>query len=73
MIEVKIDLTFGLQIGNFVLLVKMRNIWYYASMEAVRSVFSWLTMKPNVTSKMPQKSNIGLAYSLKNLKKFSDP
>jgi len=36
----------------------MMIIWYYTSMEAVRSGFSWLMMKAYVTSKMPHQSKI---------------
>ena len=45
-------------------------IWYYTSIEAVRSGFSWSMMKAYVTSKMPHQSKIWLAYSLKNFKKL---
>ena len=49
----------------------MLNIWYYTSMESVRSVFSWLTIKSYVTFKMPHQPNVWLAYSFKNFKKFA--
>ena len=48
------------------------DIWYYALLEAVRSVLSWLAMKPHVTSKMPHQSNVWLANSLDNFKKSAN-
>ena len=70
-IKVNVDLSFGLKVNNFLLLVKMVNIWHYGSMEAVRSVFSCLKMKSYVTFQMPHQAKLCFIYSFKNFKKFA--
>ena len=68
-IEVKIDLCFGLKIDHFQFKVKKFNFWCHSWIEAMRLVFFCLMMRPNEVSKMPNKKIKLLSYSDEKWKK----
>ena len=61
-IEVNVDLIFGLKIGVFWNLVRKLRNYYYSVMEVVSLIYSWPIMNLNMTYNLPQELDTYLPY-----------